>query len=135
VAFGSTDPAATRPTTGFNIGAIYDFDEHNHLLASIGAGLQNVSTTNVFFMVLRLSDHGAIVRLQDRGSTTVLEVPGSLCAHTTQTRPSGPGLKLATTPLPTRSRRVRDFRSVPIVRGTGPFPSPLLPFDFSGGPF
>jgi hypothetical protein len=48
VAFGSTDLAATRPTTGFNIGAIYDFDEHNHLLASVGTGLQNASTTNLF---------------------------------------------------------------------------------------
>jgi hypothetical protein len=48
VAFGSTDPDATRPTTGFNIGVIYDLDEHNHLLASVGAGLQNASTTNLF---------------------------------------------------------------------------------------
>ena len=48
VAFGSTDSAATRPTTGFNIGAIYDFNEHNHLLASVGTGLQNASTTNLF---------------------------------------------------------------------------------------
>ncbi len=48
VAFGSTDSAATRPTTGFNIGAVYDFDEHNHLLVSVGAGLQNAPTTNLF---------------------------------------------------------------------------------------
>jgi hypothetical protein len=48
VAFGSTDSAATRPTIGFNIGAIYDFNEHNHLLASVGTGLQNASTTNLF---------------------------------------------------------------------------------------
>jgi hypothetical protein len=34
--------------TGFNIGAIYDFDEHNHLLTSVGTGLQNASTTNQF---------------------------------------------------------------------------------------
>jgi hypothetical protein len=47
VAFGSTDPAATRPTTGFNIGAIYDFDEHKHLLASVGTGLKNASTNNL----------------------------------------------------------------------------------------
>jgi hypothetical protein len=48
VAFGSIDGAATRPTTGFNIGAVYDVDEHNHLLASLGAGLQNASSTNLF---------------------------------------------------------------------------------------
>jgi hypothetical protein len=48
VAFGSFDPAATRPTTGFNLGAIYDLDEHNHLLASVGTGLQNASSTNLF---------------------------------------------------------------------------------------
>jgi hypothetical protein len=48
VAFGSTDPAATRATTGFNIGAIYDVDDHNHILASVGSGLQNASTTNLF---------------------------------------------------------------------------------------
>ncbi len=35
-------------STGFNIGAIYDFDENNHLLVSIGTGLQNASETNLF---------------------------------------------------------------------------------------
>jgi hypothetical protein len=48
VSFGNTDPAYTRPTTGFNIGAIYDIDEHHHLLASAGTGLQNAATTNQF---------------------------------------------------------------------------------------
>jgi len=48
VAFGATNPAFTKPTTGFNIGAIYDFDEHNHLLISLGAGLQNAPDTNLF---------------------------------------------------------------------------------------
>ena len=33
---------------GFNVGAIYDFDEHNHLLMSAGCGLQNASDTNRF---------------------------------------------------------------------------------------
>ncbi len=37
-----------RDSTGFNIGAIYDFDEHDHLLVSAGAGLQNASDTNLF---------------------------------------------------------------------------------------
>ncbi len=35
-------------STGFNIGAIYDFDEHNHLLVSAGTGIQNASDTNLF---------------------------------------------------------------------------------------
>jgi len=47
LAFGATDTAFTQATTGFNIGAIYDFDEHNHLLVSLGAGLQNASATNL----------------------------------------------------------------------------------------
>jgi hypothetical protein len=37
-----------KPTTGFNIGAVYDLDAHNHLLASAGTGLQNASSTNLF---------------------------------------------------------------------------------------
>jgi hypothetical protein len=48
VAFGATNPAATRPTTGFNIGAVYDFDQHHHLLVSVGTGLQNAPDTNLF---------------------------------------------------------------------------------------
>jgi hypothetical protein len=39
-----SNPAATR----FNIGAIYGFDTHNHLLILLGAGLQNSSTANLF---------------------------------------------------------------------------------------
>ena len=35
-------------STGFNFGAIYDINEHNHLLFSAGRGLQNASDTNVF---------------------------------------------------------------------------------------
>lgn len=37
-----------KDSTGFNLGAIYDIDEHNHLLASAGAGIQNASTTNLY---------------------------------------------------------------------------------------
>jgi hypothetical protein len=37
-----------QDSTGFNIGAIYDFDEHNHLLASVGTGIQNRQETNLF---------------------------------------------------------------------------------------
>ena len=46
VVFGGIDSG--KATTGFNIGAIYDFDDHNHLLASVGTGLQNASATNLF---------------------------------------------------------------------------------------
>jgi hypothetical protein len=38
----------TVDSTGFNIGAIYDFDEHNHLLVSAGRGFQNASQTNLY---------------------------------------------------------------------------------------
>jgi hypothetical protein len=34
--------------TGVNIGAVYDFDEHDHLLASAGTGLQNAARTDQF---------------------------------------------------------------------------------------
>jgi hypothetical protein len=37
-----------RDSTGFNIGAIYDFDEYNHLLLSAGRGFQNAPNTNLF---------------------------------------------------------------------------------------
>jgi len=35
-------------TTGFNIGATYDIDDHNHLLFSAGRALQNASATNLY---------------------------------------------------------------------------------------
>jgi len=35
-------------STGFNIGGIYNFDDHNHLLFSIGGGLSKISATNEF---------------------------------------------------------------------------------------
>ena len=37
-----------QDTTGFNIGAVYDFDDHNHLLVSAGRALQNASETNLY---------------------------------------------------------------------------------------
>jgi hypothetical protein len=37
-----------RDSTGFNIGAVYDFDDYNHLLLSAGRGLQNLPNTNLF---------------------------------------------------------------------------------------
>jgi hypothetical protein len=43
--------AATSPgkdSSGFNIGAIYDLDEHHHLLFSAGRGIENADSTNAF---------------------------------------------------------------------------------------
>jgi hypothetical protein len=57
VAFGATNPIYTQPTTGFNIGAIHDFDDDHHLLVSVGTGLQNASTTNVFSWYLAYQNH------------------------------------------------------------------------------
>lgn len=37
-----------KESTGFNIGAIYDFDEHHHLLLSTGRDFQNASASNLF---------------------------------------------------------------------------------------
>jgi hypothetical protein len=35
-------------SVGFNLGGFYHFDEHNHLLFSVGSGLSNISQTNQF---------------------------------------------------------------------------------------
>lgn len=35
-------------SSGFNVGAVYALDEHNHLLLSAGRGLSNIQTTNEF---------------------------------------------------------------------------------------
>jgi len=37
-----------RDQTGFNFGAVFDFDEHRHFLLSVGRGVQNVRDTNQF---------------------------------------------------------------------------------------
>ena len=39
---------AGRPSTGFNIGGIYDFTDHYHFLFSFGRGLQHAKQTNEF---------------------------------------------------------------------------------------
>lgn len=74
VAFGATNPIYTQPTTGFNIGAIYDFDDDHHLLASVGAGLQNASTTNEFSWYVAYQITGAGVFMGGNG-------PGFLPLH------------------------------------------------------
>jgi hypothetical protein len=44
----TADTIGGKDSTGFNIGAIYDFDDHNHLLVSAGRGFQNAAETNLF---------------------------------------------------------------------------------------
>ena len=40
------DQRGGRQSSGLGFGAIYDIDEHHHLLASAGPGIQNAATTN-----------------------------------------------------------------------------------------
>ena len=44
----TSDTEGGRASSGINLGAVYDFDEHNHLLLSAGRGLQNATVTNQF---------------------------------------------------------------------------------------
>jgi len=44
----TSDNVMQKDSTGFNLGAVYDFDDHNHLLVSAGAGIQNDSSTNTY---------------------------------------------------------------------------------------
>ena len=74
VSFGATNSIYTQPTTSFNIGAIYDFDDNHHLLVSVGTGLQNASTTNVFSWYLAYQITGARVFIGGNG-------PGFLPSH------------------------------------------------------
>ena len=59
----TADTIGGKDSTGFNVGAIYDFDDHHHLLASAGAGLQNASTTNVFSWYLGYQITGPLAAL------------------------------------------------------------------------
>jgi len=53
--FHQTSSADRVPdSTGFNLGATYDFSEHWHLLCSAGSGIQNASETNQFSYYLGL---------------------------------------------------------------------------------
>jgi hypothetical protein len=45
---GLANTVEGHDSTGFNFGAIYDFNEHDHFLFSAGRGLQNADTTNDF---------------------------------------------------------------------------------------
>lgn len=44
----TADSTDSRDTTGFNVGATYDFDKHNRVLFSAGRGLQNANDVNEF---------------------------------------------------------------------------------------
>jgi hypothetical protein len=44
----TADTIGGKDNTGFNLGAVYDFDNHNHLLLSAGTGIQNASATNLY---------------------------------------------------------------------------------------
>lgn len=47
--FHSTEEVSGEgASTGFDVGGTYAFDEHNHLLFSVGRGLSNVQATNQF---------------------------------------------------------------------------------------
>ena len=44
----TADTVGGVDSTGFNLGGIYDFDEHNHFLFSAGRGIQHASETNLY---------------------------------------------------------------------------------------
>jgi hypothetical protein len=46
--YSSEEADGEGDSSGFNIGGIYDINEHNHLLLSVGGGLSNISATNEF---------------------------------------------------------------------------------------
>ena len=50
----TADMAGGKDETGFNLGGIYDFTAHYHLLFSAGRGIANVTTTNEFSYYLAL---------------------------------------------------------------------------------
>ncbi len=103
VAFGATNPIFTQPTTGFNIGAIYDFDDDHHLLVSVGKGLQNAATTNEFSWYVAYQITGAGVFMGGNG-------PGFLPPHTLAARAVGARAR------PASSTRGPARLSRPVVR-------------------
>lgn len=44
--YQTADTVGGRDGAGFNVGGIYDFSEHYHLLLSVGRGLRNVAASN-----------------------------------------------------------------------------------------
>jgi hypothetical protein len=50
----TADAAGGKDETGFNLGGVYDFTAHYHLLFSAGRGVANATTTNEFSYYLAL---------------------------------------------------------------------------------
>ena len=50
----TADTIGGKDTSGFNVGGIYDFSQHYHLLFSAGRGIQNVSDSNEFSYYLAI---------------------------------------------------------------------------------
>ncbi|HET9149199.1 MAG TPA: hypothetical protein VFO61_01860 [Alphaproteobacteria bacterium] len=50
----TADTEDGKASTGFNVGAIYDFSDDYHLLISAGRGIRNIPTTNEFSYYLGL---------------------------------------------------------------------------------
>jgi hypothetical protein len=42
----TADSVDGKPNSGFNVGSVYDFNEHHHLLLSLGRGVHHASDTN-----------------------------------------------------------------------------------------
>jgi hypothetical protein len=42
----------SKDSAGFNLGGVYDVDEHDHILFSAGRGFLNASATNQYFWYL-----------------------------------------------------------------------------------
>jgi hypothetical protein len=52
----TADKIDGKESSGFNVGSIYDFSGHYHLLASAGRGLQNGAATNAFSYYLAIQN-------------------------------------------------------------------------------
>ena len=69
-----------KDQTGFNIGAIYDFDEHNHLLVSVGTGIQNASSTNLYSWYLGYQITSAVGMAEKAPADMAVKAPRSPAA-------------------------------------------------------
>jgi len=50
----TADTVGGEDSSGFNVGGIYDFTEHHHLLVSAGRGIQDVTASNEFSYYLAI---------------------------------------------------------------------------------
>ena len=74
----TADTVGGKDSTGFNLGAIYDFDEHNHLLVSAGAGIQNARATNLYSWYLGYQITGPEPRTATRSAPTIAAISSSV---------------------------------------------------------